>query len=142
MSTNSWTSRTKAITIAALLTLTVVIVSVGLFLREHAPGNMGNGFLTGAAAGGAALVVVGWRISRRPDSVSTFERAWTQSGDERDDAILTRALAVLGFSAVPLTVVATILLSLGVTMAPVLALLNFALIGVFAVAFAVIARRG
>ncbi len=142
MSTNSWTNRTKAITIAAFLTLTVVIVTVGVVLREHGPGNMGNGFLTGAGIGGVALLVVGWRISRRPERVSTFERAWTQTGDERDDAILTRAFAVLGFSAVPLTVVTTILLSLGVPMAPVLALLNFALIGVFAVAFAVIARRG
>jgi hypothetical protein len=126
--------------VAALTTLAVVIV-VGMLLREHGPGNMGNGFLQGAAFGLVIAAVVGWRISRSPERATTFERAWTQTGDERDDALLTRALAVLGLLAFPLTAVAAIAIALGATVEMMIALLLFAEIGVLAIAFAVISRR-
>ena len=85
-----------------------VVLTVGLLLREHGPGNMGNGLLLGAALGLVLAAVMGWRLVRRPERVTTFERAWSQTGDERDDAVLTRALAVLGLASFPLTAVAAI----------------------------------
>ena len=102
---------------------------------------MGNGFLQGAAFG---LVLAGvglWRALRRPESATSFERAFTQTGDERDDAVLTQALAVLGLLAFPLTAVATIAIGLGAQVEMVLALLLFAELGVGGAAFFVINRR-
>jgi hypothetical protein len=118
-----------------------VVIAVGLLLREHGPGNMGNGFLQGGAAGLVIALVMIWRVSRRPDRTTTFERAWTQTGDERDDAVLTRALAVLGIVAFPLTGAAAITIALGLDVEMVLALLLFAEVGVGAIAFAAINRR-
>jgi drug/metabolite transporter (DMT)-like permease len=118
-----------------------LVVAVGVLLREHGPGNMGNGFLQGAAVGLVGVAVVAWRVSKRPDRTTTFERAWTQTGDERDDAVLTRALAVLGILAFPLTAAAAIALALGAEVEMVLALLLFAEVAVGALAFVVINRR-
>jgi hypothetical protein len=118
-----------------------VVLTVGLLLREHGPGNMGNGLLQGAAVGLVLAGVMGWRLAKRPQSVTTFERAWSQTGDERDDAVLTRALAVLGLAAFPLTAVAAISIAFGASVEMCLALLLFAEIGVGALAFAVINRR-
>ena len=93
--------------------------------------------------GGSVVVagVMAWRVSRRPGHATTFERAWTQTGDERDDAVPTRALAVLGLLALPLTAVAAIAIGLGAAVEMVIALLLFAELGVGAVTFAVINRR-
>ncbi|MBJ7453561.1 MAG: hypothetical protein JHC71_15985 [Blastococcus sp.] len=118
-----------------------VVLTLGLLLREHGPGNMGNGLLLGAALGLVLAAVMGWRLVRRPERVSTFERAWSQTGDERDDAVLTRALAVLGLTSFPLTAAAAIAIAFGASVEMCLALLLFAEIGVGALAFAVIARR-
>ncbi|NEK56496.1 hypothetical protein GCU56_01220 [Geodermatophilus sabuli] len=125
---------------AALVALTLLIVT-GLALREYGPGDMGAGFLWGAAASLAGAGVMAWRVSRRPGSATTFERAWTRTGDERDDALLTRSLAVLGLLAVPLTGVAAIAIGLGARAEMVLTLLLVAEIAVGAVAFAVVDRR-
>lgn len=141
MSTNDLTAKQRALIIAIAFVFIAAIVSVGIFLREYVPGNLGNGFLTGAGVAIAAVAVVWWRATRRPGSATTFERAWTQSGDERDDAVLTRSLAVLGLAAIPLTAIATILLAVGVPMAPVLAILNFTFLGILFAAFAVINHR-
>ena len=102
---------------------------------------MGVGFLVGAAGSIVVAGVMAWRVSRRPGHATTFERAWTQSGDERDDAVLTRALAVLGLLALPLTAVAAIAIGLGAGVEMVIALLLFAELGVGGIAFAVINRR-
>jgi drug/metabolite transporter (DMT)-like permease len=117
-----------------------VVLTLGLLLREHGPGNMGNGLLLGAAFGLALAAVMGWRLVRRPERVTTFEGAWSQTGDERDDAVLTRALAVLGLASFPLTAAAAIAIAFGASVEMYLALL-LAEIGVGALAFAVIARR-
>lgn len=139
------TDRPSAKQIATFLlvfgTALAVIVTVGLLLREHGPGNMGNGLLQGAAFGLVLVAIMGWRVLKRPERVTTFERAWTQTGDERDDAVLTRALAVLGLASFPLTAVAAISIAFGASVEMCLALLLFAEIGVGALAFAVIARR-
>ena len=117
------------------------VLTLGLLLREHGPGNMGNGLLQGAALGLVLAAVMGWRLVRRPERVTTFERAWSQTGDERDDAVLTRALAVLGLASFPLTAAAAIAIAFGASVEMCLALLLFAEVGVGALAFFVIARR-
>jgi hypothetical protein len=118
-----------------------VVLTVGLLLREHGPGNMGNGLLLGAAVGLVLAAAMVWRLAKRPKRATTFERAWSQTGDERDDAVLTRALAVLGLSAFPLTAVAAIAIAFGASVETCLALLLFAELGVGVLAFAVINRR-
>ncbi len=141
MSTIRNTARARVWLVAVLMLAVALIVSAGLVLREYAPGNMGNGFLAGAGVALVGAVVAGWRTLRHPDRATTLERGWTQTGDERDDAVLTRSLAVLGLLSLPLTGIATILIAAGVTMLPVLAILNGALIVTFAIAFAAVNRR-
>ncbi len=135
------TLKQKAFAVGLFLIAIAVLVTAGLLLREYAPGNMGNGFLGGAGLAVVASAVALWRVVRRPESASTFERGWTQSGDERDDAVLTRALAVLGLLALPTTGAAAIAIALGTGTAPTLGILMFVQIGVFAAAFVVINRR-
>ena len=141
MSTDQHTARQKALLLGVALTLLAVMAATGLLLREYAPWNMGNGFLAGAAVTLLAAGVTVWRLARRPARATMFERAWTQTGDERDDAVLTRALAVVGLLSVPLTGAATIAIALGASVEMVLALLLAAEILAGAVAFAVINRR-
>lgn len=141
MSTKKMTPQQLTITIVVAFTALAGLIAVGLLLREYAPGNMGNGFLSGAGIAILGLVIVWWRLTRRPGSTSTFERAWTHHGDERDNAVLTRALAVVGISAPLLSGAASIIIALGVPMMPVLAILNFSFIGAFILAFTVINRR-
>jgi hypothetical protein len=123
------------------LAVLALLVAVGLLLREHGPGNMGNGFLQGAAVGLVGVGVMFWRLAKHPGSTTTFERAWSQTGDERDDMVLTRALAVLGLLAFPLTGAAGIAMALGAEVEMIVALLLFAEVAVGAIAFAVINRR-
>lgn len=141
MSTTEMTGRQKAIALLAIMVALGAIIVVGLLLREHGPGNMGTGFLQGAAVGIAGVAIVAWRVTRNPDRATTFERAFTQQGDERDDAVLTHALAVLGLSAIPLTGAAAVAIGLGVDVAMTLTLLLLAEVLVAAVAWAVIVRR-
>ncbi|MEU4567897.1 hypothetical protein [Micromonospora sp. NPDC023956] len=131
----------KATVVGVFLAILALLVAVGLLLREHAPGNMGVGFLQGAAVGLLGVLVMAWRLRKRPERATVFERAWTQTGDERDDAILTRALAVLGLVAFPLTGAAAIAIGLGAAAQMVVGVLLLAEILVGAVAFAVINRR-
>ena len=140
MSTDQLTGSRPLVLGAAGATVTLLVVT-GLLLREHAPGNMGLGFLQGAGVALLAVAVMTWRVARRPDRATTFERAWTQTGDERDDAVLTRALAVLGFLAVPLTGGAAIAVGLGAAVETTLALLLMVEVAVGAAAFVVINRR-
>ncbi|MGY1823797.1 hypothetical protein [Geodermatophilus sp. SYSU D00079] len=141
MSTDRRTGTQTALALAAVLAMVALVIATGLLLREHAPGNMGLGFLQGAAVALVAVAVMAWRVRRRPEATTSFERAWTQSGDERDDAVLTRALAVLGLLALPLTGAAGIAIGLGARVEVVLALLLFAQVAVGATAFAVVSRR-
>ena len=119
----------------------VVIVVGGLVLREHAPGNMGNGFIGGGLFALAAASFAAWRSLRRPDSATSFERAFTQAGDERDDAVLTQALAVLGVCALPLTGVAACAIALGAEQSMVLALLVLGQLAIGVVSYLVVNRR-
>lgn len=138
------TSSPARLRLSAALVVAVGIVAIvpgGLYLREHAPGNMGNGFLVGGLLALAAFCLVLYRLARHPERATTAERAWTQQGDERDDAVLTSSLAVVGMSALPLTGAATIALALGRDTAMVMALLLVAELLVGVVAFVVQTRR-
>ena len=135
-------SRTRTpLALGAALAILALLVATGLLLQEYGPGNMGGGFLAGAGGAIVVAAVMAWRVSRRPAEATTFERAWTQRGDERDDAVLTRALALLGLLALPLTGVAGIAIGLGAAVEMVIALLLFAELIVGAAAFAIINRR-
>ncbi len=135
------TDRARYVFVIWLSAVAVAAVVAGLLLRAHAPGNMGNGFLVGALLAVAATGVAAWRATTRPEHATTFERAFTQSGDERDDAVLTRAFAVLGVATLPLTGVAAVAAVLGADVAMVMALLLCAQFAIAAVAFVVINRR-
>lgn len=141
MSTDRRTGTQTAVALGAVAVVLTLLIIAGLLLREHGPGNMGNGFLQGAAFAMVAGAVVVWRVHRHRDRTTTFERAWTQTGDERDDAVLTRALAVLGLLAMPLTGVAAIAIALGAAVDMMLALLLMAQVLVGVIAFTVINRR-
>ncbi|HLS47619.1 MAG TPA: hypothetical protein VK012_03815 [Gemmatimonadales bacterium] len=135
------TARQKAGALLGTMIAVSLVVGIGLLLRERGPGNMGTGFLQGAGIAVVAAAIMAWRVSRNPARATTFERAFTQQGDERDDAILTRALAVLGISAVPLTGAAAVAIGLGAEVSMVLFLLLMAQLLVGAVSFAWISRR-
>ena len=141
MSTTEMTGRQRAILLLVLMVALGALTSTGLLLREHGPGNMGDGFLSGAAVALVGVAVMAWRVTRRPQDASSFERAFTQQGDERDDAVLTSALAVLGLLSVPLTGAAAVAIGLGTDVPKALALLLGAQVMVGVVAYAVTARR-
>lgn len=138
MSTTEMTARQKAIALLTVMVALGAVIVVGLLLREHGPGNMGTGFLQGAAVGVLGVGVVAWRVTRSPSRATSFERAFSQQGDERDDAVLTRSLAVLGLAAFPLTGAAAVAIGLGAYVPMVLTVLLVAQLLVGAVAFAVI----
>ncbi|MHA7179849.1 hypothetical protein ACX80J_06980 [Arthrobacter sp. MDB2-24] len=121
--------------ILGLVTITVVL------LREHAPGNMVPGFLVGLGLGIAGALVMAWRVLRQPDQASTFERAWTQTGDEREDTLLTRALAVVGLVSLPLTGIATLAIGFGVDAPMVMTLLMGTLFVIGVSSFAMFNHR-
>jgi hypothetical protein len=141
MSTRELTVRQKAASVLLVMVLLAAVVGVGLLLQERGPGNMGTGFLQGAAVALVACAVVFWRVARTPHRATAFERAFTQTGDERDDQLLTRALAVLGLAAVPLTGAAGVAIGLGADVPMMLFFLLVAQLAVGTTAFAVIARR-
>lgn len=135
------TPRQRTWTVLGITALLVAIVGLGLLLQEYAPGNMGTGFLQGAAVGLVVFGIVLWRVSRTPDQASPLERAFTSAGDERDDALLTRALAVLGLLSFPLVGAAAIAIGLGLEAMMVMFFLLVGLLAVGLVAYVVIARR-
>ncbi|WP_131103301.1 hypothetical protein [Ornithinimicrobium sufpigmenti] len=141
MWTSELTARQKTGAFLGVGLLLALVIGVGLLLREYGPGNMGTGFLQGAAVGLVLAGVALWRVSRAPDKASTFERAFTSAGDERDDALLTRSLAVLGLAAFPLTGAAAVAIGLGAEVMMIIFFLLIAQLTVGAVAYVVISRR-
>ncbi len=133
--------RWRVATVVGLSAVAIVLVLGWLVLRDQTPGGFGNGFLGGGLLALAAAAFAAWRAARRPDAASTLERAFTQSGDERDDAVLTRALAVLGLCSLPATGIAATAIALGADTAMALALLVFGQIAIVGVAFVVMNRR-
>lgn len=126
-----------AILVAILGLVTIAVV----LLRKHDPGNMVPGFLVGLGIGIAGALVMAWRVLRRPERATTFERAWTQTGDEREDTLLTRALAVVGLASLPLIGVATLAIGFGAEPPMVMTLLMGTLFVTGVSSFAIIDHR-
>lgn len=141
MQTEQLFAKHKPLIVGVWLVLLAAVVLVGLLLREHGPGNMGNGFLIGGFIGILLAGFAIWRVSRRPQRATTFERAFTQTGDERESAVLTRALAVMGLASFLLTCAAIVAVALGGPVEVVLGVLLGAELLTGAVAFFVINRR-
>ena len=141
MSTTKTTARRPGLVLLLMAVGLTVVVGIGLLLQEYGPGNMGTGFLSGAGVAIVAVLIMAWRVTRSPSDATTFERAWTSHGDERDDAVLTQALAELGLLSLPLTSAAAIAIGLGAEVSMVLFLLMAAELLTGVTAFAVIARR-
>ncbi len=140
MQTDTRASRNVVALVILGVVLGLVTVTVVL-LREHAPGNMVPGFLVGLGIGVAGALVMAWRVLRRPERASTFERAWTQTGDEREDTLLTRALAVVGLVSLPLVGIATLVIGFGAEPAMVMTLLMGTLFITGGTSFAVLNHR-
>lgn len=119
-----------------------VVITLGLLLREQGPGNMGNGMLAGGALALLGFGLAAWRVWYRPDRASSLDRSIIGSGDERDDAILTRALAVAGVTALPLTGLAVVAIALSISTDAVLAVLIFAQAAALVAAYLFQVRRG
>ncbi|WP_434994716.1 hypothetical protein [Arthrobacter sp. Ld5] len=134
-------ARRKVVALGILAVILVLMAVVVVLLRQHAPGNMIPGFLVGLGIGMAAALGMAWRVLRRPDRASTFERAWTQTGDEREDALLTRALAVVGLVSLPSVGVATLAIGFGAEAPMVMTLLMGALAVTGVSSFAVFNHR-
>lgn len=115
-------------------------VPLTLLLREHGPGDMWIGFLGGAVLALVGLAVAAWRAGR-PARSTPADRAFLHVGDERDAAILTRAAAVVGIAALPLTGLATVALAVGAEMLAVMGTLLVTELAILAGSFAVVSRR-
>jgi hypothetical protein len=119
----------------------VIVVTLGLVLRRWGTGNMGDGVLQGGLVTLALFALAAWRTARRPDRTLTAERALTGTGDERDDAVMTRSAALVGVVAMPLTAIAAVALALGAPTDMVIALLLWTQLAIAVTSFAVISRR-
>jgi len=131
--------RRTAWTIGLLAGLVAVVGGYAL-LEPRAPGNVAAGFLGGGLSALALIALQRWRVLRR--SASGAAARWAAGEpDERDDAILTRALAVVGFAGIFGGSAAVVAMFAGVDAAVLLGALPAVLIAVLVVAFAVYSRR-
>lgn len=141
MSTTDTTAPKATIAwLAGLAAVVGVGVPLALLLRAHGPGSMWVGFVVGAAIALVGFGVAIWR-ARRPDRSTPTDRALLHVGDERDDNLVTRSLAVVGLAALPLTGLATVALAVGVEMLAVMGGLLIVEVAVLVGAYAVISRR-
>lgn len=134
-------SVTRAALVLGLAAGAALIVPLGLLVRQYGPGNMGNGILMGGAVALIGFAFAAWRAWNAPDRASPLDRALTGLGDERDDAVLTSALAVVGATALPLTGLATVAIAVNLRADVVLALLVFSEAVIFIGAYLTRLRR-
>lgn len=124
-----------------LLTGAAILVPLVLLLNRYGPGDMGRGAAVGGGIALAGFAVAAWRAMRRPESTTSLDRAFTRTGDERDDAVLTAALAVVGIVSLPASAIATAAVAVGAPALPTLTILLYTLLAVAIVAYVVQARR-
>lgn len=144
-------STTTAITIRkglALLFVGVVLTSaigVSLLSHESLPDDWGTVILGAASVGILASLFLGWRVFLKGADISAFERALTARetmDDERGDAVLTRSLAVVGLTSIPLTGAAGISIALGLPVILILIALMAAHVLTGIIAFSATVHRG
>lgn len=127
--------------ISGFLAGAIVLVTGTIVLIQHGPGNMGKGFAAGGTAVIIAFVIILWRVARRPQRTTSFERSFLGSADERDQRVATQAAAVVGVFSIPAVSVAAVAIAIGARTEIVLALLIYALLAVALVSFIVTARK-
>lgn len=132
-------ARRAAWTVGLLAGLVAVIAGYAL-LEPRAPGNVATGFLGGGLAALALIALQRWRVMRRASGGAAARWAAGEP-DERDDAILTRALAVVGFAGILGGSAAVVAMFAGVDAAVLLGALPAVLIAVLVIAFAAYSRR-
>lgn len=126
---------------AGLISGAAVLVPLVIVLNRYGPGDMGRGAAVGGGLALAGFAVAAWRAMRRPGSTTSLDRAFTRTGDERDDAVLTAALAVVGMVSLPAAAIATATVAVGAPALPTLAILLYALLAVAIVSYVVQSRR-
>ncbi len=131
----------RAAVVVGLAVGAAVVIPLGLLVRQYGPGNMGNGILIGGALALVGFALAAWRAWSRPDRASSLDRAIVGRGDERDDAILTRALALAGVWALPLTSLATVAIAVTVRPDAVMAALVLTQAAILVVAYLIQLRR-
>lgn len=141
MSTPRTTDQFPLIAAVTIGSTVAVVVPCALLLREHGPGHMWLGFIIGGAIASVGGLIAGWRVYRRPDRATAADRALVHAGDERDDTVLTRSLAVVGLLALPLASGACIAIAVDADALAVAGALTFALLAALIVAFTVYSRR-
>ncbi len=142
MSTEPRTAPSTAIWSLSILAGAVVVILGYLALNGRSPGNMAGGFLVGGATVLAAAAVGRWRAVRRPSAAGSAARWFGAVPDERDDDVLTRALAIVGYVAIMASSLSTVLVAT-TSWDPlaIAAILPALLLGTLIVSFAVINRR-
>jgi len=139
MSTKAPVTVTKAV--GGFLAGSIVLVTGTLLILTYGPEDMGKGFAVGGAISLSVFAFAVWRVARKPTDASSFERAFTGAGDERDRTVATKASAVVGLVSIPATGVATVAVAIGADADVVLATLLYALLAVAVVSEVVAARR-
>lgn len=94
-----------------LLAGAVAVVTIFLILNGRSPGNMAGGALQGGVAVLVIAAIGRWRAVRRASKAGPTARWLGAIPDERDDDVLTHALAVVGYVAVMATSVAVVLVA-------------------------------
>ncbi|MBB2921172.1 hypothetical protein [Cellulomonas cellasea] len=124
-----------------LLSGTVGLVALYAVLAARAPGDTAAGALTGGLTVLLLACVARWRTVRRGRTASTATRIGGGALDERDDHVLTRTLAVVGYVAILASGLASAAVMVGADAATVVRALPFALLGTLGITFVVVDRR-
>lgn len=142
MSTEPRPATSTAIWSLSILAGAVAVIAVFLALNGRSPGNMAGGALAGGATVLVAAAVGRWRAVRRADKAGSTARWLGAVPDERDDDVLTRALAVVGYVAVMASCLAVVLVA-ATSWEPlaIVGALPALLLVTLVVSFAVINRR-
>ena len=123
--------------IAVLFSLTVVLTG-WMLIRPHNP-SLAKGFLIGGIAAVAVLVII--LVRGRAKAGHSLTRSVAGAADERDQAVLTAALAVAGVTSIPLMSAAVVALGVGAPVAPVAGLMIWSQLLTLVIAYAVNSRR-
>lgn len=119
----------------------VALVALYALLAERAPGDAAEGALTGGGLVLLGACVARWRTVRRARTAGTAARIGGAALDERDDHVLTRTLAVVGYVAITLSALASAAVLVGADATVVVGVVPFVLLATLAVTFVVIDRR-
>lgn len=119
----------------------VVAVALGyVILAPRAPGNVAVGFLGGGVGVLLLLALDRLRVMRGTETGSAARWA-AASPDERDDRILTRSLAVVGYVGILASSVGAVAMFAGAGPGVVLGILPGLMLVTLVISFVVISRR-